>query len=188
MAEIFDLVDEGDRKIGTTDFKTAYRDGQRIRVVQIWVVNSKGEILLQRRGHNTILYPDTWDSSAGEHVQTCETYEQAAIRGLKEELSLQNPSITLVEKMVSHIQTPVFHSNVFLSLFLCPTDDMAIPLEGELQDAKFWKWNEIEDAVSKQPNQFSGTFQNVWNELNRKALDKLQHLPKSKPLKKGATK
>jgi hypothetical protein len=47
-------------------------------------VVSKGHILLTKRNNRTMILPDCW-TFAGEHVHAHETYEAAAIRGLREE-------------------------------------------------------------------------------------------------------
>ncbi len=57
-------------------------------LVGMWVINSKGQILLQKRSANKRSNPNMWAMCAG-HIQTCETYEEAVIRETREEIGLR---------------------------------------------------------------------------------------------------
>ena len=55
-------------------------------------------MFLQRRSSEVETYPNTWDQSAGGHVDEGETYEEAAKRELKEELGIDNVGLKKVTK------------------------------------------------------------------------------------------
>jgi isopentenyl-diphosphate delta-isomerase len=56
--------------------------------VYVLLHNSAGLLLLQRRSKRKGVYPGVWDLTVAEHVTPGETYEAAAHRGLREELSI----------------------------------------------------------------------------------------------------
>ena len=88
--ELLDLVDEQDRVIGTMRRSEVYDKKLRnIRVVNAFIVNSKGELWIPRRTAHKRSYPLCLDMSVGGHVESGESYEQTFERELKEELNLE---------------------------------------------------------------------------------------------------
>jgi isopentenyldiphosphate isomerase len=57
-------------------------------VVNVWIVNSKGELLMQLRAPSVELSPNVWDVSAGSHLRPGETPQAAAQRCLQSELGI----------------------------------------------------------------------------------------------------
>lgn len=102
--EKVDLVDKTGKVTGQATRDQVYKKGLLHPAVNILVANSKGQIFIQRRGSKRIL-PWYWDISAAEHVRSGENYRSAAIRGLKEELSI-TASVKLLRK--KHIQKNVY--------------------------------------------------------------------------------
>lgn len=88
--ELLDLVDEQDRVIGQKRRSEVYAEKLRnIRVVNAFVINSKGELWIPRRTAGKRSYPLALDMSMGGHVESGETYEETFVRELKEELNLE---------------------------------------------------------------------------------------------------
>jgi len=91
--ELLDLVDENDNVIGQVLRSESDRLDQSgegyIRAATCLIQNSKGELWIPRRTKNKRIAPLGLDSSMQEHMVAGETYEQAAIRGFKEELGLE---------------------------------------------------------------------------------------------------
>ena len=83
------IVDEKNNPVGSATKQEAWRDGLIHRVVRISVFDQAGRLLVQKRSFNKELYPGRWDNSAAGHVDNGETYEQAALRELNEELGLK---------------------------------------------------------------------------------------------------
>jgi Isopentenyldiphosphate isomerase len=62
-------------------------DGEYIRMVEAWLVDDSGRILVQRRSFSCLIYPGYWTLTTG-HVQSGEGGEEACIREVKEELGV----------------------------------------------------------------------------------------------------
>ncbi len=88
MTEYFDVVDKNDKIIGKASRAECHKKGLLHRAVHIIVLNSKGDILLQKRSMKKDLYPGWWIDAAAGHVDSGETYEQTAKREMKEELGI----------------------------------------------------------------------------------------------------
>lgn len=86
MPEYLDIVDEQDKVKGKDTRENVHALYEIHRGVHVFVVNSKGEILLQKRSKNKDYYPGFYDASVGAQVLSGESYEEAAIRETREEL------------------------------------------------------------------------------------------------------
>lgn len=89
--ELRDVINENDEVIGQADKDEVRRRGLLSRVAFIILMNSKRELLLQQRSATKETYPLYWSGAAAGHVDSGETYEQAASRELSEELGIEAP-------------------------------------------------------------------------------------------------
>ena len=89
MGEKLAVVDENDRVIGSDEREQVHGSDMWHRHVQIFIFNSKGEMLVQLRSPDKDRYPNTLEGSVTEHVRAGENYEEAARRGLMEELGIE---------------------------------------------------------------------------------------------------
>lgn len=87
MSEVI-LVDENDNEIGTMPMVEAHTKELLHRVVATFVVNGKGDILIQERVDSGKL-----DHSSAGHVDPGETYREAAERELFEELGISGAAL-----------------------------------------------------------------------------------------------
>lgn len=87
--EYVDLVDENDNVIGKKNrLELDAENVSNFRVINVFIVNSKGEIWVPRRTAKKRTYPLCLDMSMGGHVISGETYEDALKREMKEELNI----------------------------------------------------------------------------------------------------
>ena len=89
MEEFIDIVDDKGEPTGERKLKSAiHRDGDRHKVVHVWIMNPHAALLLQRRSPAKENYPNLWDISYAGHISAGETSRDAAIREGQEELGL----------------------------------------------------------------------------------------------------
>jgi len=117
--EILDVVDEQDRVIGQKPRSELYAAGQKnFRVVNAFIEDSRGLILIPRRSQERKMFPGALDTSVGGHVLAGEDYLDAIIRETREEcgLDLLGPDATyrLVRKLSPH-ESPV---SAFMHFYL----------------------------------------------------------------------
>ena len=113
--EHFDVLDEYGNKMGQMKPRDdVHRDGDWHRVVHAWIINSKGELLLQKRAKNKEMYPNMWDISSAGHVCAGDDPIASAMREMKEELGLM-----LKEKDFEYLFTVknqvVLHNGAFIN-------------------------------------------------------------------------
>ena len=65
--ELVDIVDENNELTGQVEERwTAYNNGLWRRTVSCWLINEKGEILLQKRTANKLRNPNKWSKTGGQ--------------------------------------------------------------------------------------------------------------------------
>lgn len=103
--EIIEIVDENGTVVGRVVREDAYKKGILHQGVNVIVIDPSGMICLQQRSTNRAAFPLFWDISVSEHLKPGESFAEAALRGLREELSIEAPVKLLRGK---HIQKSEF--------------------------------------------------------------------------------
>ena len=86
--ELIQIVDENGKFTGEVVDKDYAHDHNLLHnEVAIFILNSKGETLLQKRSGNKRYNPNKWAICSG-HVDAYESLEDAALREVKEEIGL----------------------------------------------------------------------------------------------------
>ncbi len=87
--EYLDLVDEDDAVIGKKRRSEVYAEHlSNFRVINAFVINSRGELWVPRRAAHKRIFPLCLDMSVGGHVESGESYDAAFARETKEELNI----------------------------------------------------------------------------------------------------
>lgn len=89
MIEYIDVLNEDGSQTGMSKTKEQIHiDGDWHRAVHIWFVNSKDEVLLQRRAKTKVNHPDMWDISVAGHISAGEKPIPSALREIEEEIGI----------------------------------------------------------------------------------------------------
>ena len=89
--EMITLVDRQDRAIGVEEKMKAHREGKLHRAFSIFVFNSKGEMLLQKRSPAKYHSRSLWTNTCCSHPRPGEPMAQATARRLQEEMGFTCP-------------------------------------------------------------------------------------------------
>lgn len=89
--EYLDIVNDKNEVVGQAERKEVYQKKLSHRIVHVLVFNDQGKLALHKRPPWNKFCPDGWTTSAGGHVDSGESYEQAALREYKEELGVSSP-------------------------------------------------------------------------------------------------
>ncbi len=133
--EIFDVIDENDNVVGTTTRAQAHKDPSLVhRCVGILVFRSDGTVFLQRRSMTKDKYPGYWTCSATGHVDSGETYDQAAVRELREEAGIADTP-PLEELTTTVIQYP--NETERMRFYRCRSDAKITTHPVEIMDGMY---------------------------------------------------
>ncbi len=151
--EYLDIVNENDELTGETkDRDYVYNNNLYHRCASCWVLNHKGEILLQRRALTKKEKPGIW-SKTGGHVSAGETVIDAIKREIKEEigLSLEDEDLFFMKKF------KCTNPNFFLYNYIALTDknieDYKLQLE-ELDKIEYYKIEDLENEIKSENKLF----------------------------------
>lgn len=153
--EYFDLLDENGNKTGKTKLRTeVHRDGDWHKAVHIWIINNKGDVLLQRRCATKDSDPNMLDISSAGHLSAGDDSLTGAIRELKEELNLDvnKEELQFIKTLkCSSKSTSKYINNEFDDLYILRTDktinDMKFQ-EDEISEIFFVTYKKFKEMVN----------------------------------------
>lgn len=158
------LVDREGNLIGHALRSECHKDNTKTHpVVHVHVLNSKGEILLQKRSMHKLIQPGKWDTSVGGHITYGEPVELALEREAWEEAGVENGSF---QKITSYLWEHKLESE-YINVYKCVYENPKIIAVAEIDEIKFWTRAEIENAIGKEiltPN-FEKEYQMIKNLL-----------------------
>jgi isopentenyl-diphosphate delta-isomerase type 1 len=162
--EIFDIYDASGQPIGQARRELVHRQGIWHRAVNVFLFNSKGELLIQQRSAGKDICPGLWDLSVAEHLQPGETYIDAACRGLQEEINIicdsANELIALGTECQGRYQEPERHIKdyEFQQCYKLVTDAEAHADEIEVQALQYCSLHDLAARMTDMPTLFTPWF------------------------------
>jgi 16S rRNA (adenine1518-N6/adenine1519-N6)-dimethyltransferase len=151
--EIFDVVDELDRVVGQAPRSVVHAQKLFHRAVHIFVFDSRGRLLIQKRSARKDEYPLCYTSSASGHVSSGETYDETAPRELAEELGLEAP-LERLRKFSAGPQT-AFEQTV---LYKTVSDATIVADPLEIDSLSWHTLDELAAMIARSPREFSPCF------------------------------
>ena len=145
-AEYWDILDKNGNFTGHRMKRepfNRFRNGQYHLVVHIWMKNSKGEYLIQKRSADRMPMPGEWAATGGS-VRSGEESCQAAVRELHEELGIK-----VLENEIQHVRR-FTRKNSFIDLWYVGVDatiDSLVLQKEEVQDAKWVTDDELRQMI-----------------------------------------
>ena len=97
--ELLDIVSDDDTVTGQEMRSVVHQQGLQHRGVHVFLFNEQGEMLIQKRSADRANSPSLWDCSVSEHVKAGESYLEAVMRGLREEMGVEGIEISLRGKI-----------------------------------------------------------------------------------------
>lgn len=113
--------------------------------VHVWLFNSEGKLYLKKRAKSKLLYPEHWED-VGEHLKPNESFREAALRGLKEELNVDEKQIKKLEKVWETKMVYPSHNRELVELWFCIYDG-PIKENEESFDGRFFTLEEINEMM-----------------------------------------
>jgi len=154
--EYLDIVDENDKVIDRDTRKNIYRKriDSQVRVVNVFILNSEGKLLLPKRSINRRTFPGCYDFSCGEHVLSGEKYYEVALRGVREELGLEGVELIELGKF-----TPRDGVSCFMKVYKVIHDGEINNYDTDGIDRLFWySLDKVRKTIMKDKKKFKDDF------------------------------
>jgi isopentenyl-diphosphate delta-isomerase len=97
--ELFETTDAEGNVTGIAPRSRVHREGLWHRAANVFLFRSDGRLLIQRRQCTKDVCPGSWDLSVAEHLKPGESYQEAATRGLHEELGVEHVALEPVGRV-----------------------------------------------------------------------------------------
>ena len=159
------LVNEKDEEIGTMEKLEAHRQGLLHRAFSVFIFNSKGEMLLQRRAVEKYHSGGLWTNACCSHPRPGESIEGAAKRRLKEEMGMECE----LRKEFYFIYQIDFENGLqeheldYILIGFC--DDFPKPDPGEVGEWKYLSSALIEKDINLNPLSYTEWFKLVFKKV-----------------------
>lgn len=159
MQEYFDVLDEKGNFTGNVESREiCHSKGLWHKAVVVFIINSKDQVLLQKRSPNKKLWPNMWDITAGGHVLKGEFGFEAIVRETKEELGidLDKQEITFIGSAISsNIKSDIIN-NHFNEFYIVNKDVDETKLKLQKEEVSEVKWIDKNEILEKIKNNFDG--------------------------------
>ncbi len=160
--EIFDVVDADDQVVGTATRGEVHAQKLIHRAVHVFVLNKRGDLLLQKRSALKDLCPSLWDSSVSGHLDSGEPYETAAIRELEEEMGITLASpLEEIARISPREETGWEHVRLYRARH---DGNLRFP-SAEVDAAVWFPLTEISAWIASRPADFAPGFLECWKEF-----------------------
>jgi len=152
------LVNEDDQEVGTMEKMAAHEKGVLHRAFSVFVYNSEGNVLLQRRADHKYHSPGLWANTCCSHPRPGEQLADAASRRLREEMgmacSLASPFSFIYRAELDQglIEHELDH------VFVGTCDIVPIPNPDEVSEWRYCSPSDIRAEMDQFPERFSSWF------------------------------
>lgn len=158
------LVTPENLEIGLMDKMEAHRLGLLHRAFSVFLFNSRGEMLLQKRAATKYHSPCQWTNAVCSHPRQGETFVEAAARRLKEELGITTDlsekfhfvykakvGQDLWEHELDYVFTGIFEGEFHLN-------------PQEVSEVRYLSLEKLDREMEENPSEFTEWFKIILNE------------------------
>lgn len=173
------LVNELDVEVGFADKIDAHKQALLHRAFSVFIFNSKGKMLLQKRAFDKYHSAGLWTNACCSHPKPGEELVIAAKRRLSEEMGIN----VVLEKAFDFIYKTEFNNGLteyeFDHVLIGKSDSEIKPCTKEVADYCFKKIEEVEVELELHPQKYTEWF--------KIAFPKVKQVYKSKEVDKNCS-
>ncbi len=164
------LVDETDKELGFLEKIEAHKNALMHRAISVFICNSKGEWLLQRRALDKYHSNGLWTNTCCSHPFPGETSLAAANRRLDEEMGLK---ANLREIFWFTYKEPLDNEmteNELDHVFVGFTDEHPKINTSEVTDWKYIAFENLKTDIENHPDKYTVWFKMIFERVNNELL------------------
>lgn len=159
MEERFETITEKGEYTGeTASREECHKKGIWHKAVALFIINSKNEVLLQKRSSAKKMWPNTWDITAGGHVLENELGFQSVIRETKEEIGIEldKNDLIFIGTAISSNKKGDIIDNHFNEFYIARKDLDESKLVLQEEEVSDVKWISREEITRRLENNHEG--------------------------------
>ncbi|MEO8885513.1 MAG: isopentenyl-diphosphate Delta-isomerase [Mucilaginibacter sp.] len=162
------LVDEDDNAHGVMEKLQAHRLGELHRAISVFVFNSAGEFLLQRRAAGKYHSAGKWSNTCCSHPRPGEANLDAALRRLKEEMGIH----CHLDHQFSFIYRAELENGLieheYDHVFMGITDIEPVPDPTEVAGYHYMNSSDLAADISQNPDSYTEWFKLCFERIGKR--------------------
>lgn len=160
------LVDATDRELGFMSKADCHRgDGILHRAFSIFIFNTDGDLLLQKRSTGKTLWGGFWSNSVCSHPRKGESYQLATSRRLKDELGISTKLEFQFRFQYQAKFRDIGSENELCSVYTGIHDGPFHVNPTEISEIRFISPDELDSRMHQSPDEFTPWFKLEWGKL-----------------------
>jgi isopentenyldiphosphate isomerase len=161
MDELLDIVNDEDIVTEQKMRSTVHELGLQHRGVHVFLFTPDGKMLVQKRSADRAASPSALDCSVSEHVKAGESYLDAAIRGMKEEMGVEGIDIS---PLVRFRMNYGVNDNEISVLYKGTVDPAKVRFDPiEIEEINYHSLDELQEMINSGSVKFCGWFVELLN-------------------------
>lgn len=161
------LVDPSDEMTGTMSKIDCHQgDGTLHRAFSVFIFNAAGEVLLQKRSDQKMLWPLHWSNACCSHPRAGETSDEAAHRRLQQEVGISTPLTFLYKFQYQAPYLDVGSENELCWVWVgfAEADEVRVNIN-EIAEWRFFSKTELDQALADHPDQYTPWMKMEWERI-----------------------
>jgi len=159
--ELLDIVNDKDIVTDQQMRSTVHQLGLQHRGVHVFLFTRDGKMLVQKRSADRAASPSALDCSVSEHVKAGESYLDAAMRGMKEEMGVDGIEIKELVKFRMNYGT---NDNEISTVYEGIVDPAAVKFDpSEIEEINYYSVDELQEMIESGNVKFCGWFVELLN-------------------------
>lgn len=160
------LVDSDDKQIGVSEKMEAHRKALLHRAVSVFIINSKGEWLLQRRALSKYHSNGLWTNTCCSHPYPNESSIDAANRRLVEEMGMKCQLKELFSFTYKEVLDNELAEYEFDHVFVGISDENPIINLDEVMEWKYINFIDLKNDIHQNPHNYTVWFKKIFERVN----------------------
>ncbi|MBS1586148.1 MAG: isopentenyl-diphosphate Delta-isomerase [Bacteroidetes bacterium] len=152
------LVNERNEWTGMADKMEAHHKGMLHRALSVFILNDRGEMLLQRRAAGKYHSGGLWSNACCSHPRPLESTHAAAIRRLAEEMGITTPLSPLFNFRYRCELNNGMVENEYDHVYVGVCNDLPKLDPSEASDYRYMHPDEITLRINRAPGDFTPWF------------------------------
>jgi len=161
------LVDENDIQTGIAGKLEAHEKALLHRAVSVFIINSKGEWILQRRAFDKYHSNGLWTNTCCTHPHPGESVFAAAKRRLKEEMGIECNVTWLFSFIYKEKLDNELTEHELDHVFLGITDTDPVINTSEVEEWEKISFQEIQSDLKQNPDRYTYWFREIYEKVNK---------------------
>ena len=161
------LVDSNDNQVGVEEKMVAHEKALLHRAVSVFIINSKGEWLLQQRAMNKYHSKGLWTNTCCSHPFPGELALDAAARRLQEEMGLKAEINEIFSFLYREDLDNGLTEHELDHVFVGYSDELPVPNADEVMAWKYIAFDDLKADITYHPANYTVWFKMIFEKVNK---------------------